>query len=93
MNTQQIRFSNTEKYTSRVMDALIAAGNHRINEEYQGEKKVYWMDGYKFIGPRQLGQHILKQYNEWMIGCGLVDLDIIKDARYSNSGANYFIVS
>lgn len=71
---------------SRTIKALAeATGTRYVYECGKGKTSggVYFADGYKFT-PKQFGEYMLKQANEWMIENGLVDLEKIAsiNSRY-----------
>ena len=71
-------------FSSTTIDALARATKTRFTKEIRGaglrSAYTYFACGYKFT-PKQFGEFMIAQANDWMIENGLVDLDVIRNHR------------
>ncbi len=86
----------TDKATSRALEALVDSTNIRIIDAWVKDEKgiarhVYGLaaSGSRYTNRGPLVREILDHVNNWMLDNGLVNIDILKNAKCSK-GFNLF---
>ena len=81
-----IKLKDHMKMTSRAVEALATATKIEVSWDYKNGKERFWINGHVFKSKPDAGRFILAQINEWMLSAGIVDLEIIVEARMANCG-------
>lgn len=84
------------RLTNLALNALIEATNIQVKEGFLPSPKkgmqgrvCFWVAGQRFFNRGQVCRYLIEECNNWMIACGLVKLDIIKNAGDS-TGYKFF---
>ena len=85
-----IKLKDHMKMTTRAVEALASATKIEILKDCKNGRERFWVNGRVFKSNPDAGRFILTEINDWMLAAGIVDLEIIKEARMANCGHDYF---